>query len=197
MRDLAMSLAELNLQALSILRKNGWDGTPRNIDIDLEDLHQEGFKSPPSYALPILREYSGIEFEVVEKKFSTRSVITFGLEKALEVPCIKSDLGEHEIILGKELFPIGSIDLFNADSDISYERMILLVAEDNTIYSGRSYVIVQEGYCINDFINRIIENQSLWKSNKDLMINYSRKDSRLKEFRKKELAEERLAKTRR
>jgi SUKH-3 immunity protein len=181
-----MSWTELNVQALSILRKNGWNGTPRNIDIDLEDLLQEGFTLPPLHVLSILREYSGIEFEVIDKKFLTRSVITFGSEKALEVPCIKSDLEEHEIILEKELYPIGSMDFFNADSDISYERMILLVANDGMVYSGRSYVIVQEGYCINDFINRIISNEPLWKLHESLRINYSQRDPRLMNHQKKE-----------
>jgi hypothetical protein len=181
-----MGRSELNVQALSILRRNGWNGTPRNIDIDLENLRQEGFKSPPTHALSILREYSGVEFEVIEKKFSTRSVITFGPEKALEVPCIKSDLEEHEIILKKELYPIGSMDLFNADSEINYERMILLVAEDGMVYSGRSYVIVQEGYCINDFINRIISNEPLWKLHESSRMNYSQRDPRLIDYQKRE-----------
>jgi SUKH-3 immunity protein len=181
-----MSWTELNAQALSILRKNGWNGMPRDIDIDLEDLCQEGFKSPPIHALNILKEYSGVEFEVIEKKFSTRSVITLGLEKALEVPCIKSDLEEHEIILKKDLYPIGSMDLFNAGSNISYERMILMVSEDGMVYSGRSYVIVQEGYCINDFINRIISNELLWKLHESLRINYSQRDPRLIDYQKRE-----------
>jgi hypothetical protein len=179
---------ELSQQALAILQKAGWNGTPRNIDVDLIDLQEEGFEVPPSNANSILTQYSGIEFEVTEKKFLSRSVITFGLEKALEIPCLKSDLEEHEIILGKKLYPIGSMDLFHANSNISYERMILLVAEDNAVYASRSYVIAQEGRDVNDAINRIVSDELLWKTDETLRINYSRNDPRLKEIRKREAA---------
>jgi hypothetical protein len=64
--------------------------------------------------------------------------------------------------------------------------MILLVAEDGMVYSGRSYVIVQEGYCINDFINRIISNELLWKLHENLRINYSQRDPRLIDYQKRE-----------
>jgi SUKH-3 immunity protein len=183
-----MIQTDLTPQALSILRKAGWNGTSRKIDVDLADLQAEGFETPPSNAISILNQYSGIEFEVTEKKFLSRSIITFGLEKALEIPCIKSDLEEHQIILGKKLYPIGSMDLFHANSDISYERMILLVAEDNTVYSSRSYVIVQEGRDVNDAINRIVSDELLWKTDETLRINYSRHDPMLRELRKKEAA---------
>jgi hypothetical protein len=174
--------------ALSILRKAGWDGTPRNIDVDLDDLQEGGFEVPPSNAISILTQYAGVEFEVIEKKFLSRSEVTFGVEKALEIPCIKSDIEEHEIILGKKLYPVGSMDLFHANSDTSYERMIILVAGDNSVYASRSYVIVQEGFDANDFINRIISDDLLWKTDENLRINYSRYDPRLRELRKKEAA---------
>jgi hypothetical protein len=115
------------------------------------------------------------------------------VEKALEIPCVKSNLAEHEIILEKKLYPVGSIDLFVLGEDDSYERMILLISENSGIYSSRSYVINQAGYDDHDFINRVIDGTLLWRGSKELKISYSRYDERLKKLRKQELTEERLA----
>jgi hypothetical protein len=189
-----MGQNSLTLQALVILRSSGWSGLSRNIERDLADLQYRGFEPPPEYAISILEKYSGIEFEAVDKTHGCRLEVCFGLNKAHEVPCVKSDIAEHEVIIGKKLYPIGSVDSFELEEDNSYERFILLVSEDGNIYSSISYVISQEGYDIDDYINRLVEDQPLWKNNKDLIINYSRHDPRLKELRKRELAEERLSK---
>jgi SUKH-3 immunity protein len=190
-----MSVTELNPKALSILRNIGWSGLSRNIERDLSDLQYRGFEPPPEYAVSILEQYSGIEFGAVDKTHRCRLEVCFGLNKAHEVPCVKSDIAEHEVIIGKKLYPIGSVDSFEIEEDNSYERFILLVSEDGSIYSSISYFISQEGYDIGDYINRLVEDQPLWKNNKDLIINYSRHDPRLKELRKRELAEERLSKS--
>jgi SUKH-3 immunity protein len=191
-----MTQIELSTRALSVLAKSGWDGSERNIDKDLAELEEEDFSFPPSFAISFLKQYSGIEFEAIDEKISLRSIISFGLEKALEIPCVKSNLAEHEIILNKKLYPIGSMDLFVLSEKDSYERMILLIAETGEIYSSRSYIVNQAGYDDHDFINRVIDGTLLWRSNKELKISYSRYDARLKELRKQELAEERLEKAR-
>jgi hypothetical protein len=188
-----MTQIELSTRARSVLAKCGWDGSERNIDKDLSELEEEGFGSPPSFAVSFLRHYSGIEFEAIDTKNSLHSIIFFGVEKALEIPCVKSNLAEHEIILEKKLYPVGSIDLFVLGEDDSYERMILLISENSGIYSSRSYVINQAGYDDHDFINRVIDGTLLWRGNKELKISYSRYDERLKKLRKQELTEERLA----
>jgi hypothetical protein len=191
-----MSETELGTKALAILRKSGWDGLPRNIERDLADLQYKGFDSPPEHAVSVLKQYSGIEFEALDKDHGCRLEVCFGLNKAHEVPCVKSDIAEHEVILGKKLFPIGSVDSIEIEEESSYERFILLISEDKSIYSSISYTISQEGCDVNDYINRLVDDQPLWRYNENLIINYSRYDSRLKELRKKELLEERLAKTR-
>jgi hypothetical protein len=183
-----MYQTELSPKAVSILSSKGWNGAPHNIDRDLADLREEGFSPPPSYAASILEIYSGIEFEVIDAKFLNRSLVLFGLEKALEIPCVRKNLIEHEIILGKQLYPIGSIDLFHKGHDNSYERTILLVAEDNSVYSSVSYALAKEGHDINDAINRIVNGESLWKYSDEYKVSYSYRDSRLKELRKKEAA---------
>jgi hypothetical protein len=190
-----MTQIELSTRARSTLAKCGWDGSERSIDQDLSELEEENFDFPPNFALSFLRKYSGIEFEAIDEKNLLRSIVSFGVEKALEIPCIKSNLAEHEVILGKKLYPVGSMDLFILGEDDSYERMILLIAENDGIYSSRSYVINQAGHNDHDFINRVIDGTLLWRSNKELKISYSRYDERLKKLRKKELVEERLSKS--
>jgi hypothetical protein len=174
---------------------NGWDGSERNIEKDLADLQYSGFEAPPQYVIAILKSYSGIEFEVISKYQNSHLVVFFGLDKALEILCVRKNLSEHEIILGKKLYPIGSIDLSELEEDGGEERLIILVAEDGSVYSSMSYVISQESYSVSDFINRIVDDQSLWHYDESLNVNYSRQDPRLKEFRKRELVEERLSKS--
>jgi alkyl hydroperoxide reductase subunit AhpC len=102
---------------------------------------------------------------------------------------LKSIVIEDSIILGKQLYPIGSVDISELEDYGSSDRAVLMVADDGVIYSSLSYVIRQEGCDINDFINRVIDTQFLWKDNEAMVINYSQNDPRLKEFRKKELLE--------
>jgi SUKH-3 immunity protein len=180
-----MSDTELSPHSLLILRKSGWDSLPRNIERDLADLKYGEFDFPSDSVVFILKQYSGLEFNTVSEYQGCRLEICFGLDKALEVPCVKSDIAEHEIIIGKKLYPIGSVDSIELEEENSYERLILLMAEDGNIYSSRSYVISLQGYNINDYINRIIEDQPLCRSNKNLIINYSQRDPKLKELRKK------------
>jgi hypothetical protein len=185
---------ELSPTAFSILSSKGWDGSLRNIESDLADLQYGKFDSPPDYVISLLQKYSGIEFEVVSTYQASLLTVSFGLDKALEIPCVKSDLSEHEIILGKKLYPIGSIDLSELNGNRNFGRLIIVVAEDGNVYSSMSYVINQTGYDINDFINRVIDDQLLWRTDESLKISYSRYDTRLRALRKQELAEERLAK---
>jgi hypothetical protein len=175
-----MTKTELSSRAISTLAGKGWDGTQRNIDRDLADLREEGFDSPLNCAIFFLEQYSGIEFETIDLELSRRSIISLGVDKALEIPCLKLDINEHQMILGKNLYPVGSMDLYRLDSDNKYERMVLLIADDGGIYSSRSYVICQEGYDGNDFINRVIDGQGLWKTHEELRINYSKSDPKLK-----------------
>jgi hypothetical protein len=56
--------------------------------------------------------------------------------------------------------------------------------------------ISQQGYSTEDFINRIIEDQPLWRNNDELRTSYSHYDPRLRDLRKQELAKERLEKAR-
>jgi hypothetical protein len=191
-----MPETKLNPKSIGILSAKGWDGSSRNIESDLADLQYGKFDSPPDYVISLLEKYSGIEFEVVSIYQAMRLTISFGLDKALEIPCVKSDLAEHEIILGKKLYPIGSIDLSELDGNRDFGRLIIVVAEDGNIYSSMSYVINQTGYDINDFINRVIDDQLLWRTDESLKVSYSRHDPRLRELRKQELVEERLSRTR-
>jgi SUKH-3 immunity protein len=181
-----MTRTELNSKSLSILTAKGWDRSPRNIDRDLVDLKEGGFNFPPSYVLSFLQTYSGIEFETNNKNLSSLSIVNFGLEKAFEIPCVKADVTDHEIILGKKLYPIGSMDLFKSGSSNSYATVILLMAEDENIYVSVSYTISLAGYDSNDFINRVIDAQMLWEINDDLMISYSAYDPRLLNHKQKE-----------
>jgi hypothetical protein len=137
-----MGQNSLTLQALVILRSSGWSGLSRNIERDLADLQYRGFEPPPEYAISILEKYSGIEFEAVDKTHGCRLEVCFGLNKAHEVPCVKSDIAEHEVIIGKKLYPIGSVDSFELEEDNSYERFILLVSEDGNIYSSMILMII-------------------------------------------------------
>jgi hypothetical protein len=190
-----MTETKLNPKSIAILSAKGWDGSSRDIESDLADLQYGKFDSPPDYVVSLLEKYSGIEFEVVSTYQATRLTICFGLDKALEIPCVKSDLIEHEIILGKKLYPIGSIDLSELNGNRDFGRLIIVVADDGNIYSSMSYVINQTGYDINDFINRVIDDQLLWRTDESLKVNYSRHDPRLRDLRKKELVEEKLART--
>jgi hypothetical protein len=192
-----MSQVALSSQALSVLTMQGWDGLLRKIDRDLMDLKEGEFDlPPPEYAISLLEKYSGIKFEVVSIYQAMRLTISFGLDKALEIPCVKSDLIEHEIILGKKLYPIGSIDLSELNGNRDFGRLAIVVADDGNIYSSMSYIINQTGYNINDFINRVIDDQLLWRTDESLKVSYSRHDPRLRELRKQELVEERLSKAR-
>jgi hypothetical protein len=191
-----MTETKLNPKSIATLSAKGWDGSSRNIESDLADLQYAKFDSPPDHVIFLLEKYSGIEFEVVSTYQATRLNVSFGLDKALEIPCVKSDLMEHEIILGKKLYPIGSIDLSELNGNRDFGRLTIVVADDGSIYSSMSYVINQTGYDIEDFINRVIDDQLLWKTDKSLKVSYSRHDPRLRELRKKELVEERLAKAR-
>jgi SUKH-3 immunity protein len=185
-----MDLTELSSHALHVLRAQGWDGSEQNIESDLADLKEEGFDTLPSYVISILKKYSGLEFEAISEYTQSRLEISFGLDKALEIPCVKKNLIEHEIILGKKLYPIGSIDLSELNRNRDFGRLIIVVADDGNVYSSMSYVINQTGYDINDFINRVIDDQLLWRTDKSLKVSYSRHDPRLRELRKKELVEE-------
>jgi SMC interacting uncharacterized protein involved in chromosome segregation len=101
-----MDLTELSSHALHVLRAQGWDGSEQNIESDLADLKEEGFDTPPSYVISILKKYSGLEFEAISKYTQSRLEISFGLDKALEIPCVKKNLIEHEIILGKNFIQL-------------------------------------------------------------------------------------------
>jgi hypothetical protein len=184
-----MTETPLSPKAIAVLEAQGWNGSVRDIESDLADLQYAGFNSPPSYVLSLLEKYSAIEFQTISTYQDSRLVVGFGLDKVFEIPCVKSDVAEHEIILRKKLYPIGSIDTFELDGNRYFGRLILLISDDSAVYSSMSYVINQVGYDVNDFINRVVDDQLLWTTNADLKISYSRNDPRLKEFRKTELLE--------
>lgn len=189
-----MSDTNLNSKALAILCSKGWDGSPREIEHDLTELQYEEFDSPPSHVVSILKKYSGLEFEAVSEYTQSKLEISFGLEKVFEIPFIKKNIADQEIILGKKLYPIGSVETYRLERPNSSNRLTLLVAEDGSIYSSMSCFISQQGYNAEDFINRIIEDQPLWRNNDELRISYSYYDSRLRDLRKQELVKERLQK---
>jgi hypothetical protein len=192
-----MSDTSLNSKALATLSTKGWDGSSREIENDLAELRYEGFDDPPNHVVSILRRYSGLEFDAVSEYTQSRLEISFGLEKVFEIPSVKKNIAEQEIILGKELYPIGSMDTHRLEKpSSSSSRLILFVAEDSNIYSSMPGFISQQAYNVEDFINRIIEDQPLWKNNDELRTSYSYYDPRLRELRKQELVEERLSRTR-
>jgi hypothetical protein len=179
---------ELSSKALSILNAAGWNGSPRNIESDMEDLSFGEFNAPPDYVISFLRQYSGIEFDVYSASKKTRYCVSFGLDKAMEIPNAKLELEKHAIILQKkELYPIGSVDSFAVGEPSGYwGRETIAIDEDECVYLSTRHAISQGGHSVNDFINRIVDDQLLAATNKDLNISYSEYDPRLKEFRLQE-----------
>jgi hypothetical protein len=191
-----MPETKLTSESLSVLGKQIFDVQLRDIERDLSDLNYDGFTSIPDYVIAFLKKYSGVEFEAISEYYGCRYEVCIGLFKAHEIPGLKSIVAEAEVILKKSLYPVGSMDIVELEEYGSSDRVTLIVAEDGSIYSSVSNVIHKEGCDINDFINRTVTDQQLGKENDKYTISYSQYDPRIKELRKKELIEQRLAKTR-
>jgi SUKH-3 immunity protein len=174
-----MTKAKLTPKAIEILSQAGWDKRHREVNTILEDLRNEQFEAPSKNVLDFLNEFNGISFDVFEPEFQRRKEVCLGPEKALEVIFPDGNLMEHQVIIQKRLYPIGSIDLYHSGDVDSYERLVLLLADDNSVYSSISYSIAQYGIDVYDAINRIIDGTELWKTNDALRISYSNEDSRL------------------
>jgi hypothetical protein len=183
-----MIKTELNSKAISILKAKGWDDSQVSIEEDLAELREQMLETPPAYVVSLLGKFSGLEFEVFDDKFQTRSLVSFGLEKVFEIPSVKKILSTSEIIASRSFYPIGAIDT-NIDEDNT--RLILLMAEDESIYSAIECVINKEGHDIYDFINRVVDNNSLWRTDKAFNTNFSVDDPRLREFWRSERAKNR------
>jgi hypothetical protein len=174
-----MAKIQLSSRAMEILRQAGWNNKPREFNRVLEDLRDEEFEAPNRNVLDFLSEFNGISFNVLEDGSQRRKEVFLGPERALEVIFADGNLKEHEAIIQKKLYPIGSIDLYHPGDADSYERLVLLLANDNSVYSSISYSIAQYGVNIYDAINRIVDGTELWKENDTLRISYSSKDPRL------------------
>ncbi len=186
----------LTSEARSTLLAAGWDGSAnRSIERDLLDLRYGEFDSPPDYIVSFLKEFSGIEFESLSRSGKNRYFVSFGLDKALEIPKIKLDLAEHSIILGKYLYPIGALDAYAVKvgmPDNLWGREIIAIASDRSIYTSIPYQVSQEGHSINDFINRVVSDSFLSSTSEDMVIRYSEQDPRLKKVQKQEQERQRL-----
>jgi hypothetical protein len=174
-----MMQTELDSSVFSMLQQQGWNGLPQNIENDLADLKDEGFNPPTGFPLRFLQELNNFEFEIIDKENSCKKNVRLGTYLALEIPLLKDKISKHEKIIYKQLYPIGSINLFHLGQSSSYERMILLMSDDGGVYSSRSYFIAQIGNNAYDAINRMISKNELWKSNESLRIEYSKDDPRL------------------
>jgi hypothetical protein len=189
----------LSLKAISLLQAAGWDGVGnRDIERDLEDLRYDEFDPPPDYIISFLREFSGVEFEFFSKAGETHYLVNFGLDKALEIPRVRFDLAEHSIILGKYLYPIGALDSYavKVGQPKNYWRYwgreTIAVADDRSVYTSLSYRVCQEGYSINDFINRVVDDNFLSGTSEEMAIRYSQNDPRIKELQIQERKKQRL-----
>jgi SUKH-3 immunity protein len=191
-------MAEIALtpKAISILQAAGWNGNAsRDIERDLEDLRYDEFDPPSNYVISLLKEFSGVEFGTLGKNGRNRYLVSFGLDKALTIPKVRQDLAEHSIILEKYLYPIGSIDAYAVkagEPENYWGREIIAIAEDCSIYSSIPYQVCKEGSSLNDFINRVVDDQFLSGTSKDMIVQYSNHDPRLKELQKQERQKQRL-----
>jgi hypothetical protein len=185
---MTMTGTKLSPQALYVLgNQASEDLQPQDIEEDLYWLEHHDLTPLPDSIMSFLEKYSGIKFSTTSNHYGSQMDVSFGLSEAGKSGGLKEIVEDAEVFLGQSFYPIGAMYEIELEQPLCRDRLILLLAEDGSIYSYCSNVIQKEGENVNDFVNRVVADQPLGRESRDNTVNYSDRDPRLKEIQKQRI----------
>jgi hypothetical protein len=184
---------KLSPQAIRILGYQlSEDFQPRDLEKDLFWLKYHGLTPLPDYVTSFLQKYSGVQFAAIGDHYRSRMEVSFGLLEAGESGGLKEITEDAKVLLGQTFYPIGAMYEIELEQPLCRDKLILLLAEDGSIYSYYSHTLQKQGVDVNDFINRIVADRPIAKETCDRTINYSARDPNLQALKKKRKREQKL-----